>query len=1137
MGLLSFYCLTYTPGLMIRLIFSILASLSILWPSLALSQDLASQAIDYLRYQQKSLDLVEGDLTDIRLQSESVDRHTEMTHLYFQQWHEGVEVFGAVAGVHLTADGQVQHLSERLEGHIAARLKPTDIQLDQTQALLMAAQLMGIAEPDIEIKAEAEGEDQETWFFPQNISLEPIPVRLVYYPDLQGELHLAWLVRIYALDAQSWLTWLLDTESTEVLGRFDWVNHDHWGEAQPAHSASGQCRLPLPEPMALTTSGTQYQVYAFPIENPASGARTVEIDPANGAASPYGWHDTNGVIGAEYITTRGNNVDAYLDQGDNNHPANGDDDRANGGLSLDFSFPIDLDQAPSTYEDAAVTNLFYWNNILHDILYQYGFDESAGNFQVNNYGNGGLGGDDVRAEAQDGGAFNDANFASPPDGYRPRMQMYVWNTTSPSKAGELDNGIIIHEYAHGLSHRLIGGAGNSFCLLNGEQMGEGWSDWLALLLTMKSGDLATDSRALGTYALGQAPGGPGNRVGYYTTDMAVNDFTYDDIKGLAAPYGTGYGWATILWDLTWAMVGEYGFDADWYNGTGGNNKALQLVITAMKLTNCNPGFIDARDAIIAADQATGGTDACLLWKVFARRGLGYSAVQGSSYSLSDGAEAFDLPPSCIKEVQLFLTASPDSVVGTGQVLTLTSQVVNRKADGVTQMSLKVPVPLGTTYVPNSASHSGVLVNDSIHFPPISLAATLQVERSFQVTVGGGTFTTALMEDDHEYGGGKWTFAHGQGSNDWALSTAFPKDGTYGWFGQDVSSTSDQYLTLASSVMLSGDAYLQFWHYFDTESGVSTAYDAGVVEISKNNGQTWEDLGPHILNNGYNRTVSSDYGNPLAGRSAFGGKSDNYVRTDIDLSSYGGANVLIRFRLATDSSVGGDGWYIDGVRILDLASVFAEAEVKTAEGDLVFERLAAPGVIILESSPFPVEWLDLELIPEVDHFQLKWATASETNNAGFELQRSLSADFTFSQAISWVDGAGNAQTAQQYLVLDEAVIPGQTYFYRLKQVDVNGRFSYSQVLSGRLLEEAGIDLRLFPNPSDGQVTVDLFSRKEERITLSVLDPMGKVVAMREIAPSEARQQLTLDLSTLSPGVYLIRATQPTYTISKRWVLRK
>jgi hypothetical protein len=97
------------------------------------------------------------------------------------------------------------------------------------------------------------------------------------------------------------------------------------------------------------------------------------------------------------------------------------------------------------------TNLFYWNNLVHDLTYRYGFNDVAGNFQQNNYGRGGLGGDYVRAEAQDnanGTSRNNANFSTPPDGQLPRMQIYVWNQTTPQRDGDgvitmADHGIVV----------------------------------------------------------------------------------------------------------------------------------------------------------------------------------------------------------------------------------------------------------------------------------------------------------------------------------------------------------------------------------------------------------------------------------------------------------------------------------------------------------------------------------------------------------------------------------------------------------------------------------------------------------------------------------------------------------------------
>ena len=103
-----------------------------------------------------------------------------------------------------------------------------------------------------------------------------------------------------------------------------------------------------------------------------------------------------------------------------------------------------------------VTNLFYYNNIMHDFSYRLGFTETARNFQTNNYGRGGLGNDSVRAEAQDGSGTNNANFATPPDGQRPRMQQFLFTSPNPDRDSSMDGDVVFHEYGHGISNRLIG---------------------------------------------------------------------------------------------------------------------------------------------------------------------------------------------------------------------------------------------------------------------------------------------------------------------------------------------------------------------------------------------------------------------------------------------------------------------------------------------------------------------------------------------------------------------------------------------------------------------------------------------------------------------------------------------------------
>src|SRR5207253_10294109 len=101
-------------------------------------------------------------------------------------------------------------------------------------------------------------------------------------------------------------------------------------------------------------------------------------------------------------------------------------------------------QAPSTYRDAAVTQLFYWCNFMHDKLYELGFTEAAGNFQVNNFGRGGAGNDPVQADAQDGSGTDNANFSTPSDGSSGRMQMYIFDFPVPNRDACLDAELILH---------------------------------------------------------------------------------------------------------------------------------------------------------------------------------------------------------------------------------------------------------------------------------------------------------------------------------------------------------------------------------------------------------------------------------------------------------------------------------------------------------------------------------------------------------------------------------------------------------------------------------------------------------------------------------------------------------------------
>lgn len=230
--------------------------------------------------------------------------------------------------------------------------------------------------------------------------------------------------------------------------------------------------------------------------------------------------------------------------------------------------------------------------------------------------------------------------------------------------GDLDNGVIAHEFGHGISTRLAGGRLNSSCLNNYDQMGEGWSDWFAMMMQIKPGDVGTTPKGLATFVINQETTGGGLRSYPYTTDMTVNPLTFvdsnspipDDPANTSYRYVTGDFWATVLWDLAWKYIETYGYDDNKYTGTGGNNKVMKLVLDGLKAQPCQPTIVDGRDALIAADLAsTGGANKCLITEVFRRRGVGLNASSGSNMDPDDQVEDFTPYAGCSMGTDTFNT--------------------------------------------------------------------------------------------------------------------------------------------------------------------------------------------------------------------------------------------------------------------------------------------------------------------------------------------------------------------------------------------------------------------------------------------------------------------------------------------------
>ncbi len=887
---------------------------------------LQNQAENHLRDYAKNYNLSPEDVRNFIV----TDSYTSkgITHVYFRQAHQGIEVFDANAAVHSAGDKVISANNNFVTG-LSTRITTKTAGISAVDAVIALAKEKGYAaKANVKVLKPANSANQKQILSGGNISRSDIPARLVYARTQSDDLTLAWNITVEDVNSPDILDVRIDANTGALLDEHNWTIYCDFGDGTPVvagceadHSGHTHSYAPA----ANAAIANSYNVFPYPIESPNFGNRSVVNNPeaANVVASPDGWH----TIGStDYTVSRGNNTDTYLDADDSNGPTGGDAARVDGGASLDFDFPWTSNGDQTTYTDAALTNLFYWTNITHDVWYNYGFDEASGNFQEGNFGRGGQGSDGVLAEAQDGSGTCNANFGTPADGGNPRMQMYLCN----GRDGDYDNGVVVHEYGHGISTRLTGGPASPGCLTNAEQMGEGWSDWFGNMMTIEAGDSGADARPMGTWLFGQGPNGGGIRPFPYSTDMSVNPMTYATIgSGVSVPHGVGSVWATMIWDMSWAFIDEYGYDADIYNGSGGNNMAMALVIEGLKLQPCSPGFVDGRDAILAADQAiNGGANQCMIWEVFARRGLGFSADQGSSGSVNDGTEAFDMPPSC--SIGLEKTANVTEIAPGGQI-TYTLTATNNTSSTLTGVVISDDLPANTSYV-----SGGSLSGNTVSFPAFNLATGASTSRSFTVQVDGGLNPNAPdFSDNMESGAGNWTTSGTGAGSGWNLQSGTASSGSNAWFAADVSSPSQQQLTIAAQVGMSGSSTLSFTHLYDTEVN----WDGGLVEISPDNGTTWTDLGGNMTANGYNGVVNNSAASP-----AFSGNSGGFITTQVDLSAYDGQNVLLRFRMSCDQSVGGNGWYVDDVNIGDLA-IYIPNTASVTDGNITSEgTLATPTLV-------------------------------------------------------------------------------------------------------------------------------------------------------------------------------------------------
>lgn len=809
----------------------------------------------YLDVNRERLELTTQDVSDWIVESEGSSESTGINTYFIKQRYQGIEIFRAVSNVWVK-NNEIIDFKNRFVNSVAQKANTITAQLTVLEGLTKAFNKLNVSIATPFQILETLG-DNKYKINNGTLSEDPIIAQLVFQKIKNNNLRLAWDLLFYTQDYKHLWSIRVDAVNGAILEQNDQVISCDFKrdlKSNVLKISENKFRnnfFKTNSTQPLQVLSGSYKVIPYNYISPDHSPFQLISNPDNALASPYGWHDTNGAAGAEYTITRGNNVWSRTDYTGANPTVSSTVTTSNGyspngGASLTFDYPYaGKSVSAQTSVNAACTNLFYMNNISHDIWYQYGFNEANGNYQQNNYGRGGTAADFVYGDVQDGSTaatptVDNANFSPQVDGQKGRMQMYLWDyqksimplfVTAPASIlgnykgrqngfspghvdlpiapsalqsdlvlfddgtpdvgaadnadacsaavnaaainghivlirrslstasggtpcnftvkvknaqlagaigviiynnidvtdasgtpidvpigmsgadgtitipaigvskivgemlvaklidgpvnvklqlpadyvpfvnsdGDFDNGVIAHEYGHGVSTRLTGGPANSSCLQNTDQAGEGWSDWFALMLQLKPGDVGSDGRGVGTFVANQAVTGGGIRDFPYSTDFSVNPMTYTytnnyqytDTSGneLTEIHGTGSVWTSVLWDLTWAYIAKYGYDDNIYTGTGGNNKIMRLVLDGCKLQPCSPSFIDSRDAIIAADQATtGGVDYCMIWKVFAKRGFGVNASAGDTNIGNDQIQDFTEPaagPNCTLAVNYF----------------------------------------------------------------------------------------------------------------------------------------------------------------------------------------------------------------------------------------------------------------------------------------------------------------------------------------------------------------------------------------------------------------------------------------------------------------------------------------------------
>jgi hypothetical protein len=559
----------------------------------------AAIARKYLSDHSDLFRLSRADLQSFDVVATYVTKSNGARQLTLQQLDDGRKIDGALLTFVIDRHGRIATVGGAAYPNTQAGGTPS---LSAAQAVRIAAAALGLhGNRPLRVISSSHGPSRTT-VFRNSLSQglyrpQPIAAELVTFPLGDGHARLGWKTTIES-----------------QLGLYQSIVDANSGELLYRHSLT-------------YFAGPEGKVYTTQNPTPTNSQQIV--------AFPGGW-----VSGR---TTSGNNVNAYEDLNATNaigYQPQTPDTPDPAFQHFDYTF-TDAYQTSggtdiNTDRDATLTQLFYWVNRAHDYYYSLGFDEASRNFQNDNFGKGGVGGDAVLAEAFNGWGTgteklckdkddnailcrNNANFnANGGDGNAGRLQVYLGSTPYPFRESEMEGDTIVHEYGHGVSNRLVAGANLGSGVQTGG-LGEGWSDYFAISFFNDPVIFEYSGGGDGT----TPPTSGFRRISSYATSTEKYSLLCNPSCEV---HNDGEIWATALWKL---------------RGKLGQAKTDKLVIDGMKGTSTSPSFLVARDAILTAATSA---DQCTIWGVFASSEMGKSATSSSDQKTVTAAT--DGPATC-----------------------------------------------------------------------------------------------------------------------------------------------------------------------------------------------------------------------------------------------------------------------------------------------------------------------------------------------------------------------------------------------------------------------------------------------------------------------------------------------------------